>query len=272
MAMKSVNSALRGATRGLAVCCVVLLSACAGNSTKPESPAVAEAGVLQPDNSQPQLLPTDGYLPQQKKDAQGKWLSYDAIKNPYLANKSQVNKGSVLLFIEAQKAWRDEDYTTVEQKLNVIVNNDKALSGPWVMRARLSLKREQYEKAEEQLLKALALNSENVNAYPLLAQVQRLQGKFFHAQNTLARALSLWPDFPEAHYNLALLYDAYLNKEVAAQQHLEAYLFLEKEVEPAVYAWLKDIASRTGVQQSSVGKQTNPSEFLRQADVLLANE
>ena len=272
MAMKSVNYS----TGLLTLVATLWLSGCATKVAQPEQAEPESqdkiSALLKPASDKPELQPTESYLPRQQKDPQGQWLAYEPQKNPYLVNKSQVNKGSVLLFIEAQQAWRAEDFATVEQKLGVIINNDKKLSGPWVMKARLALRNEKYNEAEQHLLQAISLNSNNVNAYTLLAQAQRLQGKYFHAQNTLAEALKLWPDFPEAHYNLAIIYDAYLNKEPQAQQHLEAFMFLEKDVEPKDFNWLQDIASRTGIRESQVGQLTNPSKFLQQAADTVAVE
>lgn len=267
MAMKSVNLTASLLALAISAC----LAGCATNQTKEsvaehnQSANVIKDELLAAHNGKLEILSTEASLPVQQKDAQGQWLAYSPQKNPYLFNKTQVNKGSVLLFLEAQKAWRAEDFTTVEQKLDVIIKNDQQLSGPWVMKARLVLRDQQYSKAEEYLKKALSLNANNVNAYTLLSQVQRLQGNYFNAQNTLAKALMLWPDFPEAHYNLAMLYDAYLNKEVEAQQHLEAYMFLEKDVDPQDFAWLQNLAQRTGVSDSDIGKKTSPSRFLQQA-------
>lgn len=282
MAMKSVNS-WRSLTAAAILSATVISAGCASKNLSSDASAqngnAAAAvktpvvdGVVKKADVGVELMDTRLYLPLQKRNEKGDFIPYVAADNPYLVNKSQVNKGSVLLFIEAQKAWRAEDYDTVKQKLNVIVKKDKGLSGPWVMLSRLALKDNDFKLAQEHLHKALSINAQNVNAYPLLAQAQRQLGKYNQAQNTLAHALKLWPDFPEAHYNLAILYDVYLNLEAEAQQHLEAYMFLEQDIEIRDFAWLQDIAGRTGVVASSVGEKPEQSAFLQQASALLAED
>jgi len=78
----------------------------------------------------------------------------------------------------------------------------------------------------------------------------RLQGKFIQSQNVYAKSLALWKDFPEAHLNLGILYDIYLNKPLAGQQHMEAFQFLSDSKKHEVTEWLSEIRTRTGVEYS----------------------
>ena len=83
-------------------------------------------------------------------------------------------------------------------------------------------------------------------------------GEFNVAQNTLALALQIWPDFPEAHLNLSILYDLYLNDPKSAQQHMEAYVFLNGNKNAQSEQWLAEIQGRTGITTSfiKVAKKT----------------
>lgn len=232
---------------------VSLLSACSSVEQKPEQVAVAESVAL---------LSSETFIPQQQYDEKGTKLLFVAQENPYVAKKVRVDKGSVLLFIEAKKAWRNNNSKKAEQKLKVISKKDPTLSGPWVMLGEMADEAKKYTKAQEYYAKALSINSQNVNGYLALAVSQRKMGKFNLAQNTLVKALMLWPDFPEAHYNLAILYDIYLNKTELAQKHLEAFLFLD-EGDQAAQNWFKELAERNGVVASAVDSRLPESEFLR---------
>ena len=172
------------------------------------------------------LVVTEQYLPLQTYDEKNQLILYQPKENPYLAQKAQVDKGSVLLFIEAKTAWRNNDAQTAKQKLNVIIKNDKELSGPWMMLGDIALAEKDYPQAQKHYQQGLMINPNNINGYTALATVQRLQGQYHHAQNTLAKALALWPDFPEAHYNISILFDVYLNQTDKAKQHLDAYILL----------------------------------------------
>lgn len=226
--------------------CLVLLTACAAKQNLPT------AGM------QVELVKTQSSIPVLSEDETGKVLPYVASENPYLLQRSQIDKGSVLLFIEAKKALRNKQLNVVKQKLGVITQKDESLSGPWVMLAEVAVLEKDYPLAQTQLLKAIRINKENVNAYTALAQVQRLMGEFNVAQNTLALALQIWPDFPEAHLNLSILYDLYLNDPKSAQQHMEAYVFLNGNKNAQSKQWLAEIQSRTGITSSfiKVAKKT----------------
>lgn len=211
------------------------------------------------------LKPTEQFLPKQAYDEKSQPIAYEEAENPYLAKKSRVEKGSVLLFIEAKKALRAENYSLAKQKLQVITRNDKDLSGPWVLLAEIAQHEKQLEKSEGYYQTALSINEENINAYVGLAKTQRLMGEFNVAQNTLALALKLWPDFPEAHLNLGVLYDVYFNKSELAQKHTEAYLFLTGYKDMQAIEWLNEIKQRTGINKSFIDGQSDVSEIIAHA-------
>jgi tetratricopeptide (TPR) repeat protein len=96
------------------------------------------------------------------------------------------------------------------------------------------------------------VNKNNVNAYIALGQLQRKQGYFSDAQNTYLEALNVWKDFPEAHLNLAILYDLYVNEPEEAQKHYEAYDFLTGRKDEKVKKWLVEVKQRTGIERSFI--------------------
>ena len=104
--------------------------------------------------------------------------------------------------------------------------------------------------------KALEINRSNMNAWLRLAHALRVQGEFLKAQNVYAHALAEWKDCPEAHLNLAVLYDVYLNLPLRAQKHMEAYMFLTGGEDKKVTNWLMEIQKRTGVAQALPADKT----------------
>lgn len=236
----------------LVLASVILLTACASKTQIPLAGQKVE------------LKQTHSFLPQQAYDEQGKAIAYEVMENPYLALKGKIDKGSVLLFIEAKKAMRNKDYKTAIQKLDVITQKDTSLSGPWVLLGNIAAEKKQYKQAQEHYKQAIKITSDNINAYIALAKVQRMMGEFDVAQNTLALVLNIWKDCPEAHLNLGVLYDVYLNQPKKAQQHIEAYLFLNDYKNQTAIAWYNEIQSRTGIEKSFIDpKQTaNPNTFM----------
>ncbi|WP_144392697.1 tetratricopeptide repeat protein [Pleionea sediminis] len=191
------------------------------------------------------LISTEKFLPYLSIDEEtGKQKRYSAKRNPYLAEKGQLDKAVVTLFIKAKQAVKSKQVSTANKTLDQLISMNNKLSGPWMLKGELALQSKDLDTAVEHFAKAIEVNKNNVNAYIKLAKTQRLLGRFIHAQNTYAKALVLWPDFPEAHLNLAVLYDLYLNKPVLAQQHLEAYDLLASTKEPRAVVWMQELQER----------------------------
>jgi tetratricopeptide (TPR) repeat protein len=126
------------------------------------------------------------------------------------------------------------------------------LSGPWVKLGQIAEKRKKYDEAVKDYTNAINANRNNVNAYIALALLQRNLGKFTAAQKAYLDVLAIWKDFPEAHLNLAILYDLYMNRPEYAQKHYEAYEFLTGGKDTNVHKWLVEIRQRTGIQYSFI--------------------
>ncbi len=199
----------------------------------------------------PELKDTARYLPQQKFDEKtATFLPYEHKENPYLALEGKIKKEAVTKFIEARRALKNNELAESEKLFEEVSQIDPELSGPWVMLGDIALKSQDKPSAVDHYQKAILVNAKNINAYIKLAKTQRQLGKFVAAQNTYADALMIWPDFPEAHLNLGILYDIYLNHPLRAQKHMEAYVFLTEDENAQVSLWLREIQKRTGVAPS----------------------
>ncbi len=230
----------RSLVKCVCICSLTFLAACSSQLTLPEA------------GQKVALKASSQFVPIQSYDEKGNKLVYVGHENPYLSLSGRIDKGSVLLFIEAKRAKRNNDLKKASQKLKVITKNDTSLSGPWVMLGDIALENKNLKEAAKDYKKAILINPKNINAYVALAKAQRLMGEYHVAQNTLVLALELWQDFPEAHLNLAILYDLYLNKANQAQQHFEAYLFLTQYKNQDALAWYHEVQDRTGIQSSFI--------------------
>ncbi|TQV74281.1 tetratricopeptide repeat protein [Exilibacterium tricleocarpae] len=192
-------------------------------------------------------MDTTGYIPQRSTDEEtGQLLPYQPAPNPYTALKGRISTKHVQQFVQARQALQVGDLARSKQLLEALTKADTDLSGPWVMLGDIAVQQQQLDEAIGHYAKAIEVNEVNVNAYLKLAKTQRLRGNFVPAQNTYAKALSVWPDFPEAHLNLAVLYDIYLNKPLPAQRHMESYQFLTGGRDKARAQWLAELQQRTG--------------------------
>lgn len=225
------------------ICAAVLLGlvACGGAPVKKN---------LVDESAPRDMVSTLEFIPVVKQDKEGAQLPYAPQVNPYLLQKGKINKQSALKFIEAKRAISSRNYAKANSLLDDLTSSDDKLSGPWLLKGDLAVAESNFDAAVESYAKAIDVNPKNVNAYLRLALNQRKQGKFLVAQNTYAEVLKVWKDFPEAHLNLAVLYDLYLNHPIRAQKHVEAYQFLTGEENTEVANWLEEIQTRTGIQTS----------------------
>ncbi|HSH12789.1 MAG TPA: tetratricopeptide repeat protein, partial [Desulfurivibrionaceae bacterium] len=235
---------------------LTMLSGCAGvmQVKKPESAStVVESG---PGEAETQTGTAQGsggaYLPQQAYDAQGKKIPYVPAPNPYTEQPAPVPAAARTAFADALARMKDGELRMARKGFWAMTKAYPELSGPWVKLAELAEQREQPEKAREYYRKALEVNPANVNAYLKQAMFERRQGEFDNARDAYLAALETWNDFPEAHLNLAILYDLYMNRPEEAQPHYEAYDFLTGGSDPKVADWLIEIRRRTGIETSFI--------------------
>jgi tetratricopeptide (TPR) repeat protein len=261
--MDSINKKSKTTTAPIAILgAFLLLQGCGLSSSVVQSKAQssnnkASEKVKSPD---PILVDTLKYLPSQSYDKQGNKIPYQTAENPYLTTKGQIPEAEVNLYVAALSANRRGHLELARKKLEKLTEMSSTLSGPWVKLGQVAKKEGKTKEAEHYFRKAIAVNSKNVNAYIDLALIQREQGKFIAAQNTYAKALKLWPDFPEAHLNLGVLYDLYLNQAENAQAHYEAYQFLTQSKNKTVASWLNEVQDRTGIHESFIDTPPLPSE------------
>lgn len=221
----------------------VVLASCGGN-TKKESQQKSPGEIG--------LVPTQEFIPVPESDGKGGFLPYTAKPNPYLAQRGRVKPESIAKYIDATRALKQKNYAHAERMFSLLTESDEDLSGSWVGLGDVSTEQANYVKAVDHYGKALLVNPKNISAYLRLAHAQRLNGDFLGSQNTYARVLTVWADCPEAHLNLAILYDVYLNHPLRAQKHMEAYQFLTGARNDTVAKWLSEIQQRTGVPVSLV--------------------
>jgi len=191
-------------------------------------------------------------LPRQEYDASGARIPYVPQPNPYTSSSTALPTEAKSMFVAASARLGAGDLASAQAKFEQLAEKYPQLSGPWVKLGEIAERREQYDVAIGHYRHAISVNSNNVNAYIALGMAQRRQGRFNDAQDTYLAALDVWKDFPEAHLNLAILYDLYGNQPAAAQRHYEAYDFLTGGKDEKSHKWLAEVRQRTGMEQSFI--------------------
>lgn len=143
--------------------------------------------------------------------------------------------------IEAMSA---EDYVQAIEIFNKVAQKEPRASGPWVNIAIAYRKLDQIDKADEAIETAVKLNPKNPYALNQAGIIKREKGAFEEAQNMYKSALAEYPNYSNAHLNLAILCDLYLQRIVCAKSHYQAYQEIEKNDDKQVIAWMSDLSRR----------------------------
>lgn len=152
-----------------------------------------------------------------------------ATPNPYYQVQPKVPEAAQVQFQAAVAAIEQKNWNSAEANLKAVAAAFPNLSGVWLNLGVVYHNKNAPADALDALKQAIKVNSLNVDAYSLLALVEREQGDFNSAQQHLEKSVSVWPFYAEGHKNLAILFDLYLNQPEKALPHYLAYQQLLKE-------------------------------------------
>lgn len=128
-----------------------------------------------------------------------------------------------------------------EELLTGIITQRPEFAGPWVNMALVQLRKNQPDKAEQTLQRALERNPNMSQAYNLLGYIEKQRGNILKAKEHFQRAIAGKPDYAIAHYNIALLYDIYLQDIPNAIQHYKRYLELTGNQDEDTINWVSEL-------------------------------
>ncbi len=165
-------------------------------------------------------------------------------RNGYLDQKQQrlanipsyvITKYKQALTLMANQEWRK-----AELLFDEIIVIQPQLSGAYVNKALISIEQKNLSGAKSQLDKALAVNVMNPYAYQMKGRVARLSGDFELAEQSYLKALDIWPEYPEAQVNLAILLELYRGRLLDARKYYSLYLELQAD-DQQVQRWLAGV-------------------------------
>lgn len=115
------------------------------------------------------------------------------------------------------------------------------LAGPHANLAVIALKNNEPEKALELVKLALTKNPKLPQALNLLAYLEQISGEIKSAEKHYKEAIENKDDYAIAHYNIALLYDVYLQDVESAIPHYERYLKLINNKDKNTADWIEQL-------------------------------
>lgn len=171
--------------------------------------------------------------------------------NPYLDRATVAPAAALEQFDKANQALASSDWALAEEELHRIIETYPEFSGPYLSLALLYRTSGNSDQAERYFREAFDRNSNNVHAYNQYGVFLREQGRFMEAEHAYQRALAVWPQFPEANINLAILYDLYMGRLSLAVEYYSIYRDLQEQPDRRLAGWIVDAQRRLEKQTQS---------------------
>lgn len=151
-----------------------------------------------------------------------------------------VPESVLIKYKQALALMKKEQWQSADKLLDEILVSQPQLSGAYVNKALITFHKKDLTKSNEHLDKALEVNPINPYAHQIKGQVARLNGQFEQAEKSYLKALAIWPDYPEAQINLAILLELYRGRLLDARKYYLSYLVLHPD-NVQVQRWLAGI-------------------------------
>lgn len=108
----------------------------------------------------------------------------------------------------------------------------------------LYLKQKETALAKQAFLNAIEQDNKDAVAYNHLAVIQRQEGEFKQALFNYYKAINADPDYANAHLNLGILFDLYLQDLPKALEQYEQYQSMTHNKNEDVAKWIIDLQRR----------------------------
>jgi len=141
------------------------------------------------------------------------------------------------------EAIRVRDYVRAKSIFKHFIRKNPALSGAYVNLALIEFRQGNYREAERLSGMAIERNPDQAFAYNLRAQLHLKKGEIHKARINYLKAINVNPAYANAHYNLALLYDIYLQEIALAIEHYSIYLSLLDKEDELTREWIDHLNS-----------------------------
>lgn len=151
------------------------------------------------------------------------------------------------------------DAAAAEARLQAFIAEHPSYTNAYVNLAIIKDQQGDAAAAEHLLQHAIKIDNANVFALNRLGLIQRRAGEFSAAEQSWLEATRVQPNYPNAWYNLGVLYDLYLRDLQAAVDHYQRYQDLVGSSSDAMVArWITDLERRI----DSAPQTANASEAM----------
>lgn len=166
------------------------------------------------------------------------------------AQSTESSVEELMIYKDAIIALNNNELDKAEELFTTMSERQPNIAGPWANLALIEIKRENLAQAELYVKTALDNNADMPQALNLSGYLAQKQGKINVAKNYYLQAINNKPDYALAHYNVALLYDVYLQDIEQAIKHYQLYLTHIEQKDEATENWLEGLKSTMAAANS----------------------
>ncbi len=156
------------------------------------------------------------------------------------AAERTVSPEVITLYQQGLQLMKNANDNAALKVFSSVSQKDDSLSGPYVNRGLIYLRANDKDKAKAEFLGAVERNSKNATALNQLGVLSREDGDLEAAQTNYQAALQAEPGHANAHLNMGVLCDIYLQDKACAMKHYKAYQALKPDDE-SINNWIIDL-------------------------------
>jgi len=166
------------------------------------------------------------------------------------ATTPSSSEQEVALYRQAITALYNRELAQAELLFLKVIKLQPDLAGPWANLGLVYMKQGHIEKATKNAQIALKKNPRMAQAFNLLGYIETKKGNIIQAKEYYRKAIIYKPDYALAHYNLALLYDIYLQNIPDAVKYYESYLKIIGHKDKQTTEWVQELKNTLKRRQS----------------------
>ena len=175
-------------------------------------------------------------------------MTISACSNQVTSNQPAVTKQTAESSIEELQIYKNaivalnnNELAKAEKLFISMSERQPNIAGSWANLALISIKQDNLAQAEIYAKTALEKNPNMPQALNLSGYLAQKKGAINIAKSYYLQAISHKSDYALAHYNLALVYDVYLQDIAKAIEHYQFYLAYNEQQDENTENWLEGL-------------------------------
>ena len=175
-------------------------------------------------------------------------MTISACSNQVTSNQAAVTKQTAESSIEELQIYKNaivalnnNELAKAKKLFTTMSERQPNIAGSWANLALISIKEDNLAQAEVYAKTALVKNPNMPQALNLSGYLAQKKGAINIAKSYYLQAISHKSDYALAHYNLALVYDVYLQDIAKAIEHYQYYLAYNEQQDENTENWLEGL-------------------------------